>query len=255
MHVYSAEALVLRTHRYGEADRIVVFLTEDRGKKRGVAKNATVSRRRFGAALEPLTRGRATYVERETRELVRLDRVEPHDTPMKAAAGRTDGDGAHVLGHAAYFAELIDEWAPDGGPNARLFRLGAATADALGQAGSIEALARYFEYWLLRLEGVYPAIDRCPGCQRTTLGAGAVLVAADRLYVCGDCGPGGLSLSPEAMAFLRSAGARTPAEVTGTGAPSGALRELERVHARLIADHLEKPVRSARVVKELRPES
>ena len=30
-----------RTYRYGEADRIVVFLTEDRGKKRGVAKNAT----------------------------------------------------------------------------------------------------------------------------------------------------------------------------------------------------------------------
>ena len=39
MRAYSADALVLRTYRYGEADRIVVFLTEDRGKKRGVAKN------------------------------------------------------------------------------------------------------------------------------------------------------------------------------------------------------------------------
>ena len=82
MRAYSADALVLRTYRYGEADRIVVFLTEDRGKKRGVAKNATASRRRFGAALEPLTRGRATYVEREHRELVRLDRVEPRQTPL-----------------------------------------------------------------------------------------------------------------------------------------------------------------------------
>jgi DNA repair protein RecO (recombination protein O) len=255
MQVYSAEALVLRTHRYGEADRIVVFLTEDRGKKRGVARNATASRRRFGAALEPLTRGRATYVERETRELVRLDRVEPHATPIGAAAGRPDGEGAHVLGHAAYFAELIDEWAPDGGPNARLFRLGAATADALGQPGSVEALARYFEYWLLRLEGVYPAIDRCPRCQRTSLAEGAALVAADRRYVCAECATGGPSLSREAMAFLRSAGARTPAEVTAAGAPAGAIRELERAHAQLIAGHLEKTVRSARVVKELRPES
>src|SRR3989304_2116765 len=102
MHVYSTEALVLRTHRYGEADRIVVFLTEDRGKKRGVARNATASRRRFGAALQPLARGRAPHVERESRELVRLDRVEPHHTPFGSAAGRPDGEGAHALGHAAY---------------------------------------------------------------------------------------------------------------------------------------------------------
>ena len=58
MRAYSVNALVLRTYRYAEADRIVVFLTEDRGKKRGVAKNASASRRRFGAALEPLTSGR-----------------------------------------------------------------------------------------------------------------------------------------------------------------------------------------------------
>jgi hypothetical protein len=43
--------------------------------------------------------------------------------------------------------------------------------------------------------------------------------------------------------------------VTAAGAPAGAIRELERAHAQLIAGHLEKTVRSARVVKELRPES
>ena len=89
MRVHTADALILRTYRYGEADRIVVFLTEDRGKKRGVAKNATKSRRRFGAGLESLTRGRVSYVERETRELVRLDRVEPKLSPLEAAAGRS----------------------------------------------------------------------------------------------------------------------------------------------------------------------
>ena len=63
MRAHTADALILRTYRYGEADRVVVFLTEDRGKKRGVAKNATKSRRRFGGGLESLSRGRATYVE------------------------------------------------------------------------------------------------------------------------------------------------------------------------------------------------
>src|SRR6187399_2520311 len=162
MRVYSADGLILRTYRYGEADQIVVFLTEDRGKKRGVAKNASKSRRRFGAALDPLTRGRVTYVEREGRELVRLDRIEPTQTPLRAADGRPNDEAASVLGHTSYFAELIDEWSPDGAANERLFRLGVAVGDALCHGGAIDVLARYFEYWLMRLEGVYPALDVCP---------------------------------------------------------------------------------------------
>ena len=62
-------------------------------------------------------------------------------------------------------------------PNERLFRLGAAVAEALWRGGSIEALARYFEYWLLRLEGVYPALDVCPRCGEARLQQGAVLGA------------------------------------------------------------------------------
>jgi DNA repair protein RecO (recombination protein O) len=248
MQVFTADALVLRTYRYGEADRIVVFLTEDRGKKRGVARNASASRRRFGAALEPLTRGRATYVERENRELVRLDRVEPSGSPLGSTAGRSSDDRVDALGHASYFAELIDEWAPDASPNERLFRLGTAVADALGRGGSVAALARYFEYWLLRLEGVYPALDRCPRCGRAAFAEGAALVLAERAYVCLTCTSGGLRLSAAAVGFVRTALARPPDR------PPGVLDELEEVHQRLIALHLERDVRSLRVLKELRSE-
>jgi DNA repair protein RecO (recombination protein O) len=253
MRAHLSDALVLRTYRYGEADCIVVFLTADRGKKRGVAKNASKSRRRFGAALEPLTRGQVAYVEREHRDLVRLDRVEPRQSPLSAAAGRADAEGAQVLGQAAYFAELLDEWAPEGQVNERLFRLGAAVGEALCLGGSVESLARYFEYWLLRLEGVYPALDACARCGRRTLGGGAALVQHDRCYVCVECASGGLRLSPAAVAFLADAGVRTPAETTAAGATPGVLREIERVHHHLIALHLEKELRSARVVRELRP--
>jgi len=253
MRSYLDDALVLRTYRYGEADRIVVFLTEDRGKKRGVAKNATKSRRRFGAALEPLTRGRTAYVEYETRELVRLDRIEPRVSPLEATAGRAVDAAAHVLGYASYFAELLDEWAPENAANERLFRLGASVGEALCAGGSAEALGRYFEYWLLRLEGVYPALDVCPRCGRATLQAGAVLAAADRAYVCEACAHGGLTLSAAAMTFLHAAGRRTPAEVGAARIGAGLLREVEHVHEKLIAMHLEKELRSARVVRELRP--
>jgi DNA repair protein RecO (recombination protein O) len=252
MRSYSGDALVLRTYRYGEADRIVVFLTEDRGKKRGVAKNATKSRRRFGAALEPLTRGRAAYVEHETRELVRLDRIEPRVSPLSAAEGREPDAAAHVLGYAAYFAELLDEWAPENAANERLFRLGASVTDALCGGGSVEVLSRYFEYWLLRLEGVYPALDGCPRCG-STFADGAVLVPAERAYMCGACAHGGPKLSPAALTFLRAATRRTPAEVADARIDPRVLRELEQVHERLIHLHLEKELRSVRVVRELRP--
>ena len=255
MPVHCSDALVLRTYRYGEADRIVVFLTRDRGKKRGVAKHASRSRRRFGGALEPMTVGRATFMEREGRELVRLDRVEPDETPLRMAAGRDVGEAAQVLGYASYFAELLDEWAPTDAPNERLFRLGTAVGAALGRAGgSIDALARYFEYWLLRLEGVYPALDRCPRCEGP-FESGGRLSVQDRAYVCRGCHGQGPLLSVAALAFLRQLGAKTPAQVADDGVALGAGRELEMAHHQLIALHLERTPRSSRVIRELGPHS
>ncbi len=138
MPLHTADALILRTYKLGESDRIVVFLTRDRGKKRGVAKNARQSRRRFGGALEPLTCGRVGYFERERRDLVRLDYVEQRRSPLSAANGE-------ALGYAEYFAELIDEWAPDSDPSETLYRLGVSMVEAMARDVPIEPLARYFE--------------------------------------------------------------------------------------------------------------
>src|ERR1700757_1623760 len=113
MPLYTSDALILRTYTLGESDRIVVFLTRDRGKKRGVAKNARQSRRRFGGGLEPLTCARVGYFERERRELVSLSYVEQVRSPLSA----TDGQ---ALGLVCYFAELIDEWAQEADPNETL---------------------------------------------------------------------------------------------------------------------------------------
>src|SRR5437879_9873242 len=106
MPLHTTDALILRTYTLGESDRIVVCLTRDRGKKRGVAKNARQSRRRFGGGLEPLTCGRVGYLERERRDLVSVHYVEPLRSPLSAVHG-------DALGYAEYFAELLDEWAPE----------------------------------------------------------------------------------------------------------------------------------------------
>jgi DNA repair protein RecO (recombination protein O) len=218
MPLYTTEAIVLRTYKLGEADRIVVFLTRDRGKRRGVAQGARRMRSRFGGALEPLTRVEVTYFEKESRELVSLNYAEPLSSPLWSVRG-------DALGHLGYFAELIDECALEGDADERLYRLGRSVIDALAAGAPVEALARYFEYWLLRLQGVYP----------TQLDA--------------------LPLSDDALAFLR-ASARIGPDRLGRLAPSpGALRELEAVHRTLIAAHLEKDLKSARVLREMRGSS
>src|SRR3954447_8066225 len=212
MPLYTADALILRTYKLGESDRIVVFLTRDRGKKRGVAKNARQSRRRFGGGLEPMTYGRVGYVERERRDLVRLEYVEQLRSPLSAISGE-------ALGYVSYFAELIDEWAQEADPSETLFRLGASMTDAIAAGVPIEPLARYFEFWLLRLQGVYQ-VDR--------------------------------SLSAAAQAFLQTARASSPAALSHVEVSRAALRELEATHRALIAMHLEKDLKSVRVLREMR---
>src|SRR5712691_665684 len=212
MPLYTTDALILRTYKLGESDRIVVFLTRDRGKKRGVAKNARQSRRRFGGALEPMTYGRVGYFERERRDLVSLNYVEPTRSPLSAADGE-------ALGYVGYFAELIDEWAQEADPNETLYRLGASMVDAMAVGVPIEPLARYFEFWLLRLQGVYEADVRLSGAARDFLAAAR-------------------EVSPFALGRVA---------VTGE-----TLRELEAAHRALIAMHLEKDLKSARVLREMR---
>src|SRR5262249_38120013 len=212
MPLHTADALILRTYKLGESDRIVVFLTRDRGNKRGVPKNARPSRRRFGGGLEPLTCGRVGYVEREHRELVRLDYVELVRSPLSAADGE-------ALGYASYFAELIDEWAQEADPNEPLYRLGASMVDAMAVGVPIEPLARYFEYWLLRLQGV------------------------DRTHP---------RLAAEAQAFLATARGLSPFALGDVAVTPRALRELEASHRALIATHLEREPKSIRVLREMR---
>jgi DNA repair protein RecO (recombination protein O) len=212
MPLHTADALVLRTYKLGEADRIVVFLTADRGKKRGVAEHARRPRSRFRAALEPLTHVRMAYFEKEQRDLVGINYAEPLTSPLAAAS-------PEALGYSHYFAELIDEWAAEADPDERLFRLGTAALDALVQGVPVEPLARYFECWLLKLQGVYPA---------------------------------DLSLSADAARFVDGVRRVSPAAVDSLAADPQALRELEQVHRTLIRSHLDREPRSIRVIHELR---
>ena len=125
-----------------------------------------------------------------------------------------------ALGYVGYFAELLDEWAQYADADERLYRLGASMLSALAAGAPAEPLARYFEYWLLRLQGVYPEARG--------------------------------TLSDAAMAFLAASRSLGPDRVGELPAEHGTLRELEQEHRGLIAMHLEKTLKSDRVLRDLR---
>ena len=246
MPLYTADALILRTYKLGEADRIVVFLTSDRGKRRGVARGARRPRSRFSGGLEVFTQAKVAYVEREHRDLVRLNYVEPVRSPL------VSGD-AEVLDHAGYFAELVDEWALEGDPSERLFRLGTSVVAALAAGAPVAPVARYFEYWLLRLQGVYPSVVACQQCGASLIERGAQVTAPYGVCVCTDCGSpeGGTGLSRDAIEFLHAAATRAPTELGDVQLSPRAARELMATHRLLIAANLQKELRSVRVLREL----
>jgi hypothetical protein len=94
--------------------------------------------------------------------------------------------------------------------------------EALASGVPPEPLSRYFEYWLLSLQGVYPPAD--------------VRVK---------------KLSNDAISFLESARKIGPQDLAGVAVERSALRELESLHRSLIAMHLEREPRSVRVLKDM----
>src|SRR5690606_18115466 len=140
-----------------------------------------------------------------------------------------------------YFAELIDEWAPEAHADERLYRLGSAVIDALAAGAPIDRLARYFEYWILRLQGVYPALVVCPGCGGA-LEAGAVMPPREHMFLCPGCArpTHGTMIGAAALGFLRAAARTAPERMDSLELDARASRELETAHRRLLNTHLEK---------------
>ena len=250
MPVYTTDALILRTYKLAEADRIVVFLTRDRGKKRGVAKGARRARSRFAGTLEPLTRAGVAYYERELRDLVRINYVEIQRSALAAVARGTQD--ASALGHAEYFAELIDEWAPEGHADERLYRLGSSVIDALAEGAPTDALARYFEFWLLRLQGVYPQLSSCPECGRRLRRGGRHAGARAPLRLPPLCSGRGHGAVGRRAALPAERRRRRPRYAEDLPLEAGVSRELETAHRRLLHLHLEKELKSARVLRQMR---
>jgi len=155
--VQRCDALVLRHVDFGESDRIVAFLTAERGIQKGFAKAARKSRKRFGASLEPFSQV-VVHWRSGRGDLWSLQEVEL----LNSRAGlRTD---LHALALASYGVELIELLLEEGQPQQQIYELLGSYLDYLAEGGAADVARLLLELRLVYLFGYIPHLLHCSEC-------------------------------------------------------------------------------------------
>ena len=238
MALYRDQAVVLRTIRLGEADRIVTFLTSAHGKVSAVAKGVRKTKSRFGGRLEPTGHvALLLYRGRDLDVVTQVDALEQF-RPVREDLER--------LAKAHTLLEVTDQVAQERQSSPRLYQMLVGALRALA-AHDAPLLVPAFFLKLLACEGFEPVLDRCAGCQADDELVGFDLGAGGAL--CRPCARPAAArpVSPEALGLMR--------DVLGGGLvealarPAGAATaEVERVATAAVEHHLERRLRSMHVL-------
>jgi DNA repair protein RecO (recombination protein O) len=223
---FKTEAIVLRSIRYGEADRILHLYSEDRGRLGAIAKGARRVKSRLGGRIEPFAR--VDLILRQGRgdlcTLTGADTVHAHP----ALRERRDS-----LERATQACDAVLRLLDSNEPNRPAYNLLArelALLDA-DPAAAVRAQALTFRLKLLLASGFAPELAACASCgEREHLGA---FSAAAGGVVCPGCEAGSFALGADAHSFLVDALARPLAEF-----PQAAERALSQAD-RAIGETLE----------------
>ena len=152
------EAIILHTFAVRERDKLVVFLTPDQGKRKGWAYGARGIKSRFGASLEPLSKVRIGFLEKESEEVVRIESVDLIRSLFPAQQNLLSSVAA------TYIAETVDTFAQASDPSELIYRLLDRTTEALLNGAPAMPVVAYAEIWMLKLGGILPVVKNCVEC-------------------------------------------------------------------------------------------
>jgi DNA repair protein RecO (recombination protein O) len=222
------EGIVLRSIRYGEADRVLHLYTPDRGRVSAIAKGVQRARSRFGGRLEPFFRLDLVLYEGRS-ELLTVTSAET------LAAHRRLREDAGALDGAARACEAVARVFDDGEPHRGVYHLLANELSLLdrepARAGRPNALA--FRIKLLLAAGFAPQLAACASCGDDEHLVGFSGAAGG--VVCSSCEANAFALEQEAHDFLVAALGRPLAE-TPDASPR-ALAQAERAILETLEHH------------------
>ena len=153
-----SQAIILHHTDYGEADRIVTFLTPDHGLLKGFARAARKSRKRFGAALEPFAEVQLHWAARSSGDLISL-----RDAELVTLRSGLRRD-LETLTLAGYGCELTEVLFDESGASVEVFQLLQAFLDHLDSEGYSSEARLLMEIRTLSLAGYVPHLQHCAGC-------------------------------------------------------------------------------------------
>jgi DNA repair protein RecO (recombination protein O) len=242
MSLFETEALVLRTYNLAEADKIVVCLSRSSGLIRGVAKNCRKLKNRFGASLEPFTLINLTYFEKENQELVSFSQTEILRSRFNLSSDAT------VLSGFSYMGDLLLDFSPPRQANDNLYRMALACFDAVSQSPpDLEWVLRYFEVWLLKLEGFLPDLRHCGNCHQAFNDTEVVHLGSDLTLRCSNCSAGrGRVISKAMHQQLRASEKLSPAKFAEEAreVPAATRKEIAQLTYQMISRSLERMPRA-----------
>jgi DNA repair protein RecO (recombination protein O) len=251
---YKTEAIVLRSLRYGEADRILHLYTRERGRVGAIAKGIRKTKSRVGARLEPLSHAEVMLHEGsgELQTVTGVDLVNAHrsarEQPYRMSVGLIGAEAmlklyaepeanAKVFAALSRFLDALDGTpAPPGGAQAASPG-GAAQPASPGAAGrpAHDPLALSFQLKLLWLSGYLPHVTACVEC-----GAGSGLVGFSPRAggaVCRAHETGSFPLSPQGLAGIERLLSTPLADAAGAGLGDRARREALSVVTACYEEH------------------
>ncbi len=231
MSTYRDEAVVLGSYKFGEADRVVVLLTQNHGKVRAVAKGVRKTKSSIGARLEPMSHVDISL--RTGRQLDTVDQVKLVHTHSRLR------DDFERLRQGLSMLEAVNKITPERDPVPQLFTLLSRALHALDEHCSPIMLGAFF-WRLLSIEGYSPQLDACVACGET--GSITTFDVVEGGVHCSSC-RSGVPISVSALEIMQKMLGGQMNEVL-VMAESSAVNEVNQLAMEAIEGHLERRLRS-----------
>ena len=203
MPLLKTKAVILRSHRWGDADRIVTFFSLQFGKIRGVARGARRLKSRYSGVLEPFGVVELTLFQKTPEALGSISQI---DLMSSFSAIRED---LGVMTAAARMVRIVEAITVDRDPNHQMFWALVQSLEMLGPGSDLPLTALLFQIHVLGHTGFNPQIGQCTECGKP--------IVEDPLWfsprlggiVCTGCGRNGIGriipLSKGSAAFMEQA--------------------------------------------------
>ncbi len=247
---YQTEAVIIKKTKLREADVIFTLYTPRLGKIQAFAKSVRKTKSKMAGHLELLTHSQVSLARGRNLDTIIGSQTINSFLPLKSDLWLTSC-GLYVI-------ELVNQFTADDVENLSLFRLLLATMEQLCRSGNRDLTLRYFELRLLDEVGYRPQLYQCVSCEKTLEPVVNSFSPEAGGMLCPDCAvshPSGQPLSVNAQKVLRLMQNSDYSTVERLKIDASLSRELERALSSYLRYLLEREVKSATWLDELREQT